>query len=172
MTVAEALPTMTDAEKVKAWDAWLRDYIGTMGAADINGATLSQKHHMGPVRAIAHVIADRQPDLAPWKPEDGEGYWFLTWADEPVEGIWSEREAESRARNFGNVFRTREEAEAHAARLRVFNRVCQMMTILGWTAHTPKGVLRAMRKYFAYDDTPTAGEYDAIREQLEKEGAL
>lgn len=161
MTVAEALPTMTEAEKAKAWDALWQDYATRYSRQ--GGVTVSPSNSLGAIRAIAHVIADRKLNLAPWTPERGETYYSIGWLGAAVWDAWP---GEMRAHDFGNVFRTREEAEAHAKLVRVFNRVFQMRAALGMMELSPWDVAA----YFAVgSDTQ---QWNAIREQLEKEGAL
>lgn len=162
MTVAETQPTMTEGQKADAFDKWL-ELVEASNPGFAEAVEVGKGSAWFPAEAIAHAIADRKLNLAPWTPERGETYYSIGWLGAAVWDAWP---GEMRAHDFGNVFRTREEAEAHAKLVRVFNRVFQMRAALGMMELSPWDVAA----YFAVgSDTQ---QWNAIREQLEKEGAL
>lgn len=161
------MQTMTEAEKARAFDVWLQDYqknCGSIFNTNFVDEEATIKSHMGPIRAVAAVIAGRKPNLAPWTPEDGDSYYYVGWAGDVDEENWMGHEVDIDSRDFGNVFRTHEDAKSHAKLLRVFNRVCQMRRALWLRELSPSDIME--RLFEASDDL------QAIRRQLEKEGVL
>lgn len=171
MTVAKTQPTMTEGQKADAFDKWL-ELVEASNPGFAEAVEVGKGSAWFPAEAIAHAIADRKPDLAPWTPDVNDRFYSTGWRGEVVPADWTGDVMDTEARDFGNVFRTREDAEAHAARLRVFNRICQMMLALDWAPPYDSEVYRAMREYQTSGDTAGVMEFDAIREQLGKEGTL
>lgn len=66
-----------------------------------------------------------EADGGRWKPEKGREY-FLNGEDGSVcEMFWHDNSADVEFYEFGNIFRTKEEAECHAERVRIFNLLYQ-----------------------------------------------
>lgn len=67
-------------------------------------------------RLVPEAPADEK--AGPWKPGDGEMYFSVaSCADEVQEDIWANDSIDRCRAAFGNVFRTREEAEAKRAKI-------------------------------------------------------
>ena len=55
----------------------------------------------------------------PWKPKDGERYWFVSHSGGEESTIWDGVPVDVRMYELGNVFKTKEEAEFRAEQLKV-----------------------------------------------------
>lgn len=62
------------------------------------------------------LIGDAEIVKIPWKPKDGEKVWYFSWMSEDVESYNIDIDAveDLALYKLGKLYRTREEAEAHA----------------------------------------------------------
>lgn len=83
------------------------------------------------IRLIGHEFALAQADLEALKqepewPQKGDGYWIVDSDGEVLDMVWTDDKDDNLYRSFSNIFRTEEEAETHALRVKIFNKLWQM----------------------------------------------
>ena len=128
--------SLTDAEKEKYHEASRRIRDDTyLRNIVINGVTVPSQmiDHDGIIdAALIEATKDRPKvaELGPWKPGNCEMYWAADINVETRSMKWCDTLGDERQRRFGNVFRTREEAEREARITRAWRRLRQIAAVL------------------------------------------
>lgn len=98
--------------------------LGGQNSLNYYGDDTSVYYYISPNREISHVCTERNPvyhfikefykeiELPKWKPKYKERYYRMDWHGKVVDDTWYGTRDEKICYEFGNCFRTKEEAEA------------------------------------------------------------